>query len=421
MKKILCILTFLFSLFATTFGGNAQETTESLLLSVLSNEKKFITETQQATLLKDYEVGMRFLYEPLKVNPTEYTFVDFDNDGFSEMVINIHQDYGAYLVLHCVGTDVYGYELGYRALNDIRCDGTFTGSDGADCTYIFRMEFANGSYRLDYEAIMDGIFNRFEIKGKTATREQVNNYFIERDNIPSVEWIDYYDDYIANNEPHTGVIYIVEPDTLYTKNRRAIVYHDKGEFKLYIPSKAQNFYHQDNKLTFILTNEFTTTTYTLEIVDDIHSAPDAERKMKTVTDLLPEALRSEDNRYICNDYTNNYYAEHRYEDDIWYDVVCPYGVAYFYADSVLKGAELSIYDTMIAEAYLYRGGVAIHEKIEVLGYSFPDYFNSLETRIERGSALNKLHECIFLPFTDEAMDKAQEGFRQYITEYSIVD
>jgi serine/threonine protein kinase len=125
--------------------------------------------------------------------------VDFDNDGFSEMVINIHQDYGAYLVLHCVGTDVYGYELGYRALNDIRCDGTFTGSDGADCTYIFRMEFANGSYRLDYEAIMDGIFDRFEIKGKTATREQVNNYFIERDNIPSVEWIDYYDDYIANN------------------------------------------------------------------------------------------------------------------------------------------------------------------------------------------------------------------------------
>ncbi len=63
-----------------------------------------------------------------------YTFLDVDRDGERELVLALTigtDEYYGYLVLDAIGSNVYGYEFVYRAMNDLKTDGTFSFSSGA--------------------------------------------------------------------------------------------------------------------------------------------------------------------------------------------------------------------------------------------------------------------------------------------------
>lgn len=169
--------------------SSQKDNSKDLLTAVLNNEKTFITEKGEAVLLKNYAVGNGELATPLYANPVEYVFVDFDEDKTDEMVINISSDYGGYLVLHCNGLDVYGYEFGVRALQALKTDGSFMGSNGAASNYYCRLTFDDNKANVTYTAIKDSTMNQFELNGKECSIEELNEYINDWNLKKAVEWI----------------------------------------------------------------------------------------------------------------------------------------------------------------------------------------------------------------------------------------
>ena len=189
MKKLISIVLVCAIVLAMGACSSKKDDSKGLLTAVLNNEKTFITEKGEAVLLKNYAVGNGELATPLYAKPTEYVFVDFDEDETNEMVINISADYGAYLVLHCNGLDVYGYEFGVRALQALKTDGSFMGSNGAASNYYCRLTFEDNKANVTYTAIKDSTMNRFELNGKECSIEELNEYINDWNLKKAVEWI----------------------------------------------------------------------------------------------------------------------------------------------------------------------------------------------------------------------------------------
>ena len=74
------------------------------------------------------------------------------------------------------------------------------------------------------------------------------------------------------------------------------------------------------------------------------------------------------------------------------------GASYFYESSSHTSYDDLVYDCMKAESYNYVGGVAIHQQMEVVEFTFSEYYATLQTRIEQNQANDRVLECIVVPF-----------------------
>ena len=169
-----------------------------MLTAVLESKKTFISETGKAVYLKDYHINDGNAVDPILAEPTEYTFVDFDADGNDELVVNISPDYGCYLVLHYNGQDVFGYEFGVRALQALKTDGSFMGSNGAASNYYCQLSFEENQRNITYTAVKDSTMNRFELNGKDCSIEELNEYINDWNLKEPVKWIE-----CKTEEPNT--------------------------------------------------------------------------------------------------------------------------------------------------------------------------------------------------------------------------
>ena len=62
----------------------------------------------------------------------EFAVLDLDGDGQTEVVlcvVGVANDMGGSLILHRIGDRIYGYSAKYRAMTDLKADGTFSYSD----------------------------------------------------------------------------------------------------------------------------------------------------------------------------------------------------------------------------------------------------------------------------------------------------
>lgn len=156
-----------------------ENTVEDILLKVINNEQEFITERGDTTYLKDFDMYGE------KVTISRFAYVDFDQDGENEMVIETNS--GSYsIVLHYENQRVYGYLLSARAIYDIKNDGTYTGNGGEEVTNIKRMRFAT----VEYEEIIlaSKVNGEYEVAGMPATEEQFNDFQSIQDFKEEVEW-----------------------------------------------------------------------------------------------------------------------------------------------------------------------------------------------------------------------------------------
>lgn len=191
MKKIVSM--FLLIVMVMTFAACSNQNQESkvILTSVLDSQKTFIDEDGNAVLLRDYVIGNDFLVDELLANPTEYVFVDFNEDNVDEMVVNISENLGFYLVLYWNGFDVYGYGYGVRALACLKTDGSFIASSGADSNCYCRLTFENNKPKVIYDAIKDSPINRYELAGNSCSIEEVDAYIRSWNSKKDVVWIKY--------------------------------------------------------------------------------------------------------------------------------------------------------------------------------------------------------------------------------------
>lgn len=117
--------------------------------SVLNNEKSFVVAQAGSTaeiLLDEYHFPYSFT--PITQTNVEYSVLDMDGDGESEVVLT--GAYGDMLVLHNVGGTVYGFDFIFRNMYYIKTDGTFSWNDMGQNGLIYgisKLGFAGSEYR----------------------------------------------------------------------------------------------------------------------------------------------------------------------------------------------------------------------------------------------------------------------------------
>ena len=163
--------------------SNNITSTKQLLLNVMNNKQKFINEDNKEVFLKDFKI-----VENQTAKVDKYAFVDMDKDGTEELVIYTTSDYGAYVILHYENDKVYGYMIGVRSLENLKTDGSFMGSSGANSSEYSRMTFNKSSYSIQTEAVYDTTNKVYEIDNTSASEKQIKEYVENWNKKENVSW-----------------------------------------------------------------------------------------------------------------------------------------------------------------------------------------------------------------------------------------
>lgn len=137
---------------------------------------------------------------------TGFAIVDMDKDGENEMVLRISTgsiDEG-FEILHCQGGMVYGYHFVYRALEELKEDGTFMGSGGASSSSVNQIVFLETGYAVDtlYESQSsygaDGVYEiQYYENGEACSEEDFQNALNRQYEKAGVTWYELTPENVA--------------------------------------------------------------------------------------------------------------------------------------------------------------------------------------------------------------------------------
>ena len=167
----------------TLKSENTSNSTKQLLLNVMNNKQKFLDEYNKEVFFKDFKI-----VENQTAKVDKYAFVDMDKDGTEELVIYTTSDYGAYVILHYENNKVYGYMIGVRSLENLKTDGSFMGSSGANSSEYSRMTFNKNSYSIKTEAVYDATNKVYEIDNTSVSEKQIKEYVENWNKKENVSW-----------------------------------------------------------------------------------------------------------------------------------------------------------------------------------------------------------------------------------------
>lgn len=159
------------------------ENIKQILLDVMNSKHKFIDENNKNVYFKDFEI-----VEGQTAEVETYAFVDMDDDGIEELIIYTTSDYGAYVILHYENKEVYGYMIGIRSLENLKADGTFIESNGADSHEYSRMKFNKNEYSIETEAIYDRIDKIYKINDTDVSEKEIKDYTEKWSKKEDVSW-----------------------------------------------------------------------------------------------------------------------------------------------------------------------------------------------------------------------------------------
>lgn len=131
----------------------ASENNNSLIFNnfnaVLENSNDFYSvDTKGKVYLKDFLINEQIYGTTLKIN--HFTIIDIDSDKIPEIILELSDpgDYPVcYEVLHYMNSEVYGYNIVYRGLQNLKEDGTFIYSSGASDNGCGKLNFASNEYK----------------------------------------------------------------------------------------------------------------------------------------------------------------------------------------------------------------------------------------------------------------------------------
>lgn len=131
---------------------------------------------------------------------TKLAVVDLDNDETPEAIlglaVNDNEDFG-FEVLHYQAGVVYGYAFPYRALMNLKADGTFSFSSGAADNGFGTLEFTDNGYIVHRVAYCESRYDAIEehavlyvVDGQDATEEEFLSAIARQDEKADVWWHD---------------------------------------------------------------------------------------------------------------------------------------------------------------------------------------------------------------------------------------
>lgn len=158
---------------------------KEILINAMNSKQTFIAESGEEILFNEY-----VLPNEKTTEAEEYAFVDLDKDGIEELAVLTTADYGEYIVFRYeeVSEKVYAYLIGIRAFQEVKTDGSFRGSNGADSHSYLEMEFVDNKVQIKTIAVDDGMIGEYKINGEAVTKEKINEYVNAWNQKENVEW-----------------------------------------------------------------------------------------------------------------------------------------------------------------------------------------------------------------------------------------
>jgi len=184
---------------ATDNSGDSK-TASATYKDVLSKEGEiFYAYSGEWKTLEQYIAGS----DASGVFVSSFAMVDLDNDGESEVVLQICKgndsaDIIEVLVLRDYDGAIYSYSLAARELSDLKSDGTFWFSSGAADSGFGRILFSEKSYvinKITYsESSYDSNNNQtvvYFVDDKSATLDEYNSAVNKQDEKTAATWHEY--------------------------------------------------------------------------------------------------------------------------------------------------------------------------------------------------------------------------------------
>lgn len=166
---------------------------------VLQNKVNFLSaDNKEKVYLNDFLTNEKIYGTILKI--THFTVLDMDGDKIPEIVLELsvgNNNPMCFEVLHYINGEVYGYNIVYRGLEELKKDGTFAYSNGASDIGRGKLRFESNAFETDILGYSrssqsnDGIVISYFINNKPVTEESFNFFIKEEHEKKDVVWYEF--------------------------------------------------------------------------------------------------------------------------------------------------------------------------------------------------------------------------------------
>jgi hypothetical protein len=166
--------------------------------AVLENKSEFYsTDTKKNIFLDDFLTNKEIFEAVFKA--AQFTTLDMDGDKIPEVVLelSIGDDPISFEILHYMNNTVYGYNIVYRGLEQLKADGTFWSSGGTLDNSCEKLRFESNTYKTDSLGYSKSSYNNdamtisYFINNKPVTEESFRSFADEQNAKPGPAWYEF--------------------------------------------------------------------------------------------------------------------------------------------------------------------------------------------------------------------------------------
>ncbi|MFT5875558.1 MAG: hypothetical protein ACI8WT_004551 [Clostridium sp.] len=167
--------------------------------TVLQNKVNFFSVDDKNKIYLNDILKKQYPGNTFKV--TKFTVLDMDGDKIPEVVLELSNDNNNpmfFEILHYMNDAVYGYNIVYRGLEQLKTDGTAWGSSGASDNVCEKLRFESNTYQTDILGYSkssqnsDGITTSYFINNKPVTKEAFDSFSKEQNAKKDAVWYEFY-------------------------------------------------------------------------------------------------------------------------------------------------------------------------------------------------------------------------------------
>jgi hypothetical protein len=165
------------------------------LKSVLLNEETFLYIDNTAARLYRYNGYLKDInYNESPMKTPQFTIIDLDGDDIPEVVLAI-ENYNGFVILKYKNNKVTGNYINYRSFAQLRKDGSFISSNGADHNMIGKIYFIGDSIITEHKYKSEG--NSYFLRDVPTEKDVWEKQWTLLMGLPEVDWFNYDKDEIS--------------------------------------------------------------------------------------------------------------------------------------------------------------------------------------------------------------------------------
>lgn len=165
------------------------------LKSVLLNEETFFYIDNTADRLYTYNGYLKDIkYNESPMKTPQFTIIDLDGDNIPEVVLAI-ENYNGFVILKYKNNKVTGNFIHYRSFAQLRKDGSFISSYGADHNMIGKIYFIGDSIITEHKYKSEG--NSYFVRDIPIEKDAWEKQWTSFMDLPEVDWFNYNKDEIS--------------------------------------------------------------------------------------------------------------------------------------------------------------------------------------------------------------------------------